>query len=83
MTIQSSTIGDYEPICTTEYSQNIYGHVNLSTISYLYYHEFEQKWLVSPQIGDLVSTIGISSTHVCPEFIRNEASLWQVFSGEV
>ena len=76
-------IGEYELICTTENFQNVYGHVNLNTISYMYYHEFEQKWLLSPQIGDPVAAIGISSLQVCPEDIRIESSQWQVFTGEV
>ena len=76
-------IGEYELICTKEDSQNLYGHVSNNSISYLYYHELEKKWLISPQIGDPVAGIGISSLQICPEDIQNESSQWQVFTGEV
>ena len=68
---------------TKEDSQNLYGHVSNNSISYLYYHELEKKWLVSPQIGDPIAGIGISSLQLCPEDIQNKSLQWQVFTGEV
>ena len=67
-------------MCTANGNRSIYGHT--STISYLYYHDSEQKWLVSNQIGHFLASFGISSLQYCPENINFDTTQWSVFNGE-
>ena len=78
--LHSSKLGNYELVCTTDGNKSVYGHTN--TISYLYYHNSEKKWVVSSQIGHLSAFFGIHSLQYCPEDINFDTTQWSVFNGE-
>lgn len=80
---QESLLGEYEEVCHLEDDRVVYGHADISTISYLYYLHGDNQWLLSSQIGDPVANIGISSLQFCPEDNSNLSLNWNVFTGEV
>ena len=76
-----SQLGEYEEICSSN-DRKIYGHVDASSISYLFYLEQQEKWVLSPQIGDEYAWIGKSTKQYCPEQVV-ESEEWFTFTGEV
>ena len=74
------SLGEYEQVCLTNDNRSVFSNVDEKSTSYIYYHENEEKWLISPKIGDMSASMAISSLQSC---VDENLGVWNVFNGKV